>query len=90
MNTKSNRSRKAHIPQVENVMMVSQVLKEAGIFDLLEKHLITRMPTIPTANYDDQPEMVEISSEEEEGQDNDPSAPPVRGSRKDQTEKLRL
>ena len=62
--------------------MVSQVLKEAGIFDLLEKHLITRMPTIPTDNYDDQPDMVEISSEEEEGQDDDPSAPPVRGSRR--------
>ena len=45
------------------------------------------MPTIPTANYDDQPGTVEISSdeEEEEGQDDDPSAPPVRGSRKDQT-----
>ena len=67
--------------------MVSEVLRQAGIFDLLEKQGITRMPTIPTANYDDQPETVEISSdeEEEEGQDDDPSAPPVRGSRKDQT-----
>ena len=67
--------------------MVSQVLKEAGIFDLLDQRRITRMPTIPTANYDDQLETVEISSDEaeEEGQEDDPSAPPVRGSRKDQT-----
>ena len=66
--------------------MVSEVLRQAGIYDLLEKQGITRMPTIPTANYDDQPETVQISSdeEEEEGQDDDPSAPPVRGS-KDQT-----
>ena len=68
--------------------MVSEVLKEAGIFDLLNQQRITRMPTIPTANYDDQPEMVEISSDEEEeegGQDDDLSTPPVRVSRKDQT-----
>ena len=64
--TKRNRSRKAHIPQIGNVM-VSEVLKQAGIFDLLQKHEITRMPKIPTANYDDQPETVEISSDEEEG-----------------------
>ena len=86
VNRKRNRSRKAHIPQVENVM-VSEVLKEAGIYDLLNQQRITRMPTIPTANYDDQPEMVEISSdeEEEEGQDDDLSATSARGSRKDQT-----
>ena len=66
--------------------MVSEVLKEAGVYDLLNQQRITRMPTIPIANYDDQPEMVDISSDEdEEGQDNDLSAPPARGSRKDQT-----
>ena len=83
VNTKRNRSRKAHIPQIENVM-VSEVSKQAGVYELLDQQRITRMPTIPTANYD-QHEMVEISSDEEdEGQDDDPSAPTVRGSRKDQ------
>ena len=85
INTKRNRSRKAHIPQVENVM-VSEILKEAGVYDLLNQQRITRMPTIPTANYDDHPETVEISSdEEEEVPDDDPSSPPARGSRKEQT-----
>ena len=43
------------------------------------------MPKIPTANYDDQPETVEISSdEEEEDQDDDLSPRTVRGSPKDQ------
>ena len=53
----------------------------------LQKHEITRLPKIPTANYDDQPETVEISSdeeEEEEDQDDDLSPRTVRGSPKDQ------
>ena len=53
------------------------------------RNTITRMPKPPTANYDDQPETVEISSdeeeEEEEDQDDDVTPPTARGSRKDQT-----
>jgi hypothetical protein len=45
------------------------------------------MPTTPTANYDDNPEMIEISSSEDEEEaeveepEDDPSSPPARGSR---------
>ena len=46
--------------------MVVVILREAKIFDLLIQKEITRMPTIPTANYDDNPEMIEISSSEDE------------------------
>ena len=49
INTKRNRSRKAHIPSVENAM-VTAVLREAGIFDLLLQKKITRMPVLPAAN----------------------------------------
>ena len=65
INTKRNRSRKAYIPSVENEM-VTAVLREAGIFNLLLQKKITRMPVLPAANYDDHPEMVEISSSDEE------------------------
>ena len=65
INTKRNRSRKAYIPLVENEM-VTAVLREAGIFDLLLQKKITRMPVLPAANYDDHPEMVEVSSSDEE------------------------
>ena len=56
------------------------------MFDLLLKNEITRMPVIPTANYDDNPEMIEISSSEDEEDEveepeDDPSSPPARGSR---------
>ena len=54
INTKRNRTRKAYIPPVENAL-VTLVLKEAQIFELLIQHKITRMPVIPTANYDDHP-----------------------------------
>ena len=47
------------------------------------------MPSIPKANYDDLPETVEISSdedvEEDEEPDEGPTTPSARGSRKDQT-----
>ena len=76
---------KAYIPQVENAM-VTAILREAKVFDLLLKNEITRMPVIPTANYDDNPEMIEISSSEDEEDEveepeDDPSSPPARGSR---------
>ena len=46
--------------------MVTTILREAGIFDLLMQKKTTRMPVLPAANYDDHPEMVEISSSDEE------------------------
>ena len=94
INTKRNRSRKAYIPPVENAM-VTAILKEAKVFDLLLQSEITRMPVIPTANYDDNPEMIEISSSEGEEEDEveepeeDPSSPPARGSRMEQTSQVR-
>ena len=89
INTKRNRTRKAYIPPVENAL-VTLVLKEAQIFELLIQHKITRMPVIPTANYDDHPETIEISSSDEDGDeveepDDDPPTPPARGSRTEQT-----
>jgi len=89
INTERNRSRKAYIPPVENAM-VTAILKEAKVFDLLLQSEITRMPVIPTANYDDNPEMIQISSSEGEEEDEveepeeDPSSPPARGSRMEQ------
>ena len=69
--------------------MVTQILMEAKIFDLLQKNQITRMPNIPKANYDDLPETVEISSDEDEEEDEEPdegpTTPSARGSRKEQT-----
>jgi hypothetical protein len=65
VNTKRNRSRKAYIPLVE-ADMVTTILREAGIFDLLLQKEITRMPVPPTANYDDHQEMVEVSSSDED------------------------
>ena len=70
VNTKRNRSRRAHTPSVENAM-VTQILKEANIFNLLQQNQITRMPNVPKANYDDLPETVEISSDEDEEEDED-------------------
>ena len=49
------------------------------------------MPIIPTANYDDNPEMIEISSSEDEEEveaeepEDDPSSPTARGTRMEQT-----
>ena len=72
--------------------MVVAILREAKIFDLLIQKEITRMPTIPTANYDDNPEMIEISSSEDEEEEaeveepeDDPSSPTARGTRMEQT-----
>ena len=89
INTKRNRSRKAYIPPVENDM-VTTVLKEAGIFDLLLQKKITRMPVLPEANYDDHPEMIEVSSsDEEEDEVGEPeeetTTPTARGPRAEQT-----
>ena len=90
INTKRNRSRKAYIPPVENEMVIA-ILREAKIFDLLMQKEITRMPIIPTANYDDNPEMIEISSSEDEEEaeveepEDDPSSPTARGTRMEQT-----
>ena len=89
INTKRNRSRKAYIPSIENEM-VTAVLKEAGIFDLLLQKKITRMPVLPGANYDDHPEMVEVSSSDEEMDEVDEpeeetTSPTARGPRAEQT-----
>ena len=89
INTKRNRTRKAYIPSIESTL-VTIVLKEAKIFDLLLQHKITRMPVVPTANYDDHPETIEISSSDDDGDkveepNNDPTTPPARGSRTEQT-----
>ena len=89
INTKRNRSRKAYIPSVENEM-VTAVLREAGIFNLLLQKKITRMPVLPAANYDDHPEMVEVSSSDEEMDEVDEpeeetTSPTARGPRAEQT-----
>ena len=89
INTKRNRSRKAYIPLVENEM-VTAVLREAGIFDLLLQKKITIMPVLPAANYDDHPEMVEVSSSDEEMDEVDEpeeetTSPTARGPRAEQT-----
>ena len=89
INTKRNRSRKAYVPSVENEM-VTAVLREAGIFNLLLQKKITRMPVLPAANYDDHPEMVEISSSDEEMDEVDEpeeetTSPTARGPRAEQT-----
>ena len=89
INTKRNRSRKAYIPLVENEMATA-VLREAGIFNLLLQKKITRMPVLPAANYDDHPEMVEVSSSDEEMDEVDEpeeetTSPTARGPRAEQT-----
>ena len=89
INTKRNRSRKAYIPSVENEM-VTAVLREAGVFNLLLQKKITRMPVLPAANYDDHPEMVEVSSSDEEMDEVDEAeeettSPTARGPRAEQT-----
>ena len=89
INTKRNRSRKAYIPSVENEM-VTAVLREAGVFNLLLQKKITRMPVLPAANYDDHPEMVEVSSSDEEVDEVDEpeeetTSPTARGPRAEQT-----
>ena len=89
INTKRNRSRKAYIPSVENEM-VTAVLREAGVFNLLLQKKITRMPVLPAANYDDHPEMVEVSSSDEEMDEADEpeeetTSPTARGPRAEQT-----
>ena len=70
--------------------MVTTILREAGIFDLLLQKEITRMPVPPTANYDDHPEMVEVSSSDEDVDEvdepeEDPTSPTARGPRMEQT-----
>ena len=74
--------------------MVTTILREAGIFDLLLQKKITRMPVLPAANYDDHPEMVEVSSSDEEMDEVDEpeeetTSPTARGPPAEQTsEKL--
>ena len=70
--------------------MVITILKEAGIFDLLMQKKITRMPVLPEANYDDHPEMIEVSSSDEEVDeidepDEETTTPTARGPRAEQT-----
>ena len=90
VNNKRNRSRRAFIPQVENAV-VAAILQDAKMFELLTQRQITRMPIIPTANYDDHPETIEISSSDEgegdevEEPDDDAPSPPARGTRMEQT-----
>ena len=91
INTKRNRLRKAYIPSAENEMVIA-ILREAKIFDMLMQKEITRMPNIPTANYDDNPELIEVSSSEDEEEvveveepEDEPSSPTARGARMEQT-----
>ena len=70
--------------------MVTAVLREAGVFNLLLQKKITRMPVLPAANYDDHPEMVEVSSSDEEVDEADEpeeetTSPTARGPRAEQT-----
>ena len=69
---------------------MNTILREARVLDLLLNDEVTRMPIIPTANYDDNPEMIEVSSSEDEEveaeePEEDPSSPPARGPRMEQT-----
>ena len=69
---------------------MTTILREAGIFDLLLQKKITRMPVLPAANYDDHPEMVEVSSSDEEMDEVDEpeeetTSPTARGPRVEQT-----
>ena len=69
---------------------MTTVLKEAGIFNLLLQKKITRMPVLPAANYHDHPEMVEVSSSDEEMDEVDEpeeetTSPTARGPRVEQT-----
>ena len=89
VNTKRNRSRKAHIPNVEG-FMVTEILKESQVINLLITNEVTRMHTIPTAKNDDDDEEIEISSDEDEVIEVDEpddvlSSPAARGSRMEQT-----
>ena len=90
INTKRNRSRKAYIPSIENDMVIT-ILREAKIFDMIMQKEITRMPNIPAANYDDNPEMIEISSSEDEEEveaeepEDETLSPTARGTRTEQT-----
>ena len=69
---------------------MTAVLREAGVFNLLLQKKITRMPVLPAANYDDHPEMVEVSSSDEEMDEVDEpeeetTSPTARGPRAEQT-----
>ena len=66
------------------------ILREAGIFELLMQKKITRMPVLPEANYDDHPEMIEVSSSDEEEDEvgepeDETTTPTARGTRAEQT-----
>ena len=88
VNTKRNRTRKAHVPSVEDYM-VSEILKESEVMKLLIAKEVTRMHSIPTAKNDDEDEEIEISSDEDEPMEVDepddvPTSPTARRSREEQ------
>eukprot|EP00435_Cladocopium_sp_Y103_P012082 s1948_g3.t1 len=69
-NTRKNRSKKVEIAQVE-AKMVSRILDESGVTQLLKEHKVTRMPTPPRARDENDP--VDVSSEEGDGVEFSPS-----------------
>ena len=88
-NTKRNRSRKAVIPHVEDYM-VSKILKESKVMELLIAKEVTQMKDIPTAANDDKDIEIEISSDEDvemevDEPDDVPPSPTARRSREGQT-----
>lgn len=61
---------------------MAKALEEAGVFKLLERSAITRMPRPPSPDDGEQQCTVEISSDEED-QEDDESSPSARESRND-------
>ena len=88
-NTKRNRSRKAYIPHVED-FMVTKILKESKVMELLIAKEVTRMQNILTTANDDKDIEIEISSDEDvemevDEPDDVPPSPTARRSREGQT-----
>ena len=89
VNTKRNRSRKAVVPQVED-HMVSEILKESKVLELLLSKGVTRMKEIPTATTEEAGVEIEISSDEDIEMDAEepegvPPSPTARRSREGQS-----
>ena len=89
VNTKRNRSRKAVVPQVED-HMVSEILRESKVMELLLSKGVTRMKEIPTAANEEAGVEIEISADEDvemgaEEPEGVPPSPTARRSREGQS-----
>ena len=82
VNTKKKRSRKAVIPHIEQ-QVVSKVLHDAGVDDLLNKCEITRMPKAPERAVGDDDCPMEVSPEEGEEEEEDDVLPPAHDTTPD-------